>query len=229
MKLTAPIHILKQRAKLLKKADNIPLNVALNQIAKTQGYSSWSLLQNKAVTSRTNSAIEIYNSLKASDMLLIGARPNLGKTKLALEILLQSVKHKRVAYFYSLEYTRSQTLEKLQAIDPNYLHDDDLLRLNFSDEIGDEYIINKCQADSMRNSVIVIDYLQLLDQKRHKPELQVQVKRLKTFADETGCIMVFISQIDRMFEQNNQAKPNGQDVRLPNPLDLSLFNKTVFI
>lgn len=47
MNLSAPIHQLKRRARLLSRAEHIPLHVALDRIAVEEGYRSWSLLAAK--------------------------------------------------------------------------------------------------------------------------------------------------------------------------------------
>lgn len=44
MNLSAPINELKRKAKLLRRAEGIPLNQALTRIAKEEGYASWGLL-----------------------------------------------------------------------------------------------------------------------------------------------------------------------------------------
>ena len=44
MNLSAPINELKRKAKLLHRAEGIPLNQALASIAKEEGYASWGLL-----------------------------------------------------------------------------------------------------------------------------------------------------------------------------------------
>jgi replicative DNA helicase len=71
------------------------------------------------------------------------------------------------------------------------------------------------------------DYLQLLDQKRENPELMSQFRTLASF--DRGLILVFVSQIDRSYDPSTKPCPDLTDVRLPNPLDLKLFNKTCFM
>lgn len=44
MKLSAPIYILKRRAKLLSRQTRMPLSRALNKIAKDEGHENWSQL-----------------------------------------------------------------------------------------------------------------------------------------------------------------------------------------
>ena len=80
-----------------------------------------------------------------------------------------------------------------------------------------------------RGTLVVIDYLQLLDQKRENPELSVQIRALRAFARERGLVLVFISQVDRSYDSASKPFPDIGDIRLPNPLDLSLFNKTCFL
>ena len=56
-----------------------------------------------------------------------------------------------------------------------------------------------------------------------------QVRALKSFARDKGVIVVFISQIDRSYDPSLKPCPDLDDVRLPNPLDLKLFDKTCFL
>lgn len=44
MKLSAPINELKRKAKLIRRKEDIPLNRALERIAKEEGHASWGLL-----------------------------------------------------------------------------------------------------------------------------------------------------------------------------------------
>jgi hypothetical protein len=41
--------------------------------------------------------------------------------------------------------------------------------------------------------------------------------------------MVFISQIARSYEMSTKPFPDMADLRLPNPLDLTLFDKSCFL
>ena len=56
-----------------------------------------------------------------------------------------------------------------------------------------------------------------------------QVRALRHFARERGLILVFLSQIDRSYDPTRKPLPDIDDVRLPNPLDLSLFDQTCFL
>jgi replicative DNA helicase len=75
----------------------------------------------------------------------------------------------------------------------------------------------------------VIDYLQLLDQKRLHAPLAEQVAALEAFARERGTLIVFVSQIARSYDPAKSPTPSLSDVRLPNAIDLALFTKTCFL
>lgn len=110
--------------------------------------------------------------------------------------------------------------------DPVVFHS--VFQFDASDEINAEYITAQLSAAPV-GTVVVIDYLQLLDQKRENPKLMAQVSALKTCANKRGLIMVFISQIDRSFDPSAKRCPGLSHVRLPNPLDLKLFTQTCFL
>ena len=97
-----------------------------------------------------------------------------------------------------------------------------------SDAISADYIAKRMAA-APRGSLVVVDYLQLLDQRRKNSALTVQVRALKSFARDKGLIVVFVSQIDRSYDPSIKPCPDLDDVRLPNPLDLKLFDKTCFL
>jgi replicative DNA helicase len=228
MKLSAPIFVLKAQAKEVKKSKSIQLSEALNQIAQREGYVSWSLLQSKAGDTYPKTSDEILDYLIPGDLVLIGSRPGLGKTAFALRLLLQAVDEGKRCFFFTLEYSRREVAAKAAEINELIGDNDPKLTFDFSDEISSDYIIQKTKGQLELGSLIAVDYLQLLDQKRSKPELQTQIERLKEFAREQKCILVFISQVDRTFDSSGKIPPTLKDVRLPNPLDLDIFNKALF-
>jgi hypothetical protein len=83
-------------------------------------------------------------------------------------------------------------------------------------------------ADAPPRTLVVVDYLQVLDQRRDKPPLEDQVRELKGFARAAGRDRVPVTD-QSYLRPGLQALPRLQDVRLPNPLDLSLFDKACFL
>ncbi len=226
MTLSAPIHQLKRKARLLSRRERIPLHAALDRIAGEEGYRSWSLLIAKQPG--MTSVRALWPLLDAGDLVLIAGRPGQGKTLAGLALLAKAMRAGRRGVFLTLEYTPADVLSRLRAIN---IEPDDFAGLfdcDCSDAISADYIAARL-ADAPHGTVAVIDYLQLLDQRRETPELSLQVRALKVFARERGLILVFLSQIDRSYEGSGKPFPEIADVRLPNPLDLALFDKTCFV
>ncbi|WP_194482359.1 DNA helicase [Bradyrhizobium sp. CCBAU 53338] len=226
MKLSAPIHHLKRKAKRLSREGGIPLHDALDRVAATEGFSAWSMLAAKAAA--MTPANKLFPQFGPGDLVLIGARPGQGKTLMSLELAVEAMKSGHRAAFFSLEYTEKEVLDGLRTIGVEPAPFDKLLEVDCSDAISADYIV-KQMATAPRGTVVVIDYLQLLDQRRENPDLTVQVRALRSFARDKGLIVVFISQIDRSYDPAVKPCPDLGDVRLPNPLDLKLFDKTCFL
>ena len=226
MKLSVPIYHLKRRARALSRDESIPLNKALDRIARQEGFNSWSLLSAKA--SVTTPSSELLAQLSPGDLVLLGARPGHGKTLMGLKLIVEAMKLGRRGVFFTLEYNETDVVSRFKTIGGDMSVFTDLFEFDNSNAINADYIMDRL-APAQPDTVVVIDYLQLLDQKRSNPELMIQVRALKAFARDNRLIIVFISQIDRSYDAAAKPCPDLADVRLPNPLDLSLFDKSCFM
>jgi replicative DNA helicase len=226
MRLSAPVYHLKREAKLLARKDDIPLHLALDRIATREGFDNWSLLASKA--SAATPASKLFAQMAPGDLVLVGARPGQGKTLMSLKLALEAMRSGNRAVFFTLEYSERDVLDRFRAIGADPAQFGGLFEFDNSDAVSADYIIGKL-GSAPRGTLVVIDYLQLLDQKRENPDLMAQVRTLKSFARERGLILVFISQIDRSYDPRIKSCPDISDVRLPNPLDLSLFDKACFL
>lgn len=216
MKTTVPIYQLKRKAKLLARQTSTPLHAALDRLAIEQGYRSWSLLSAKHA--ETSSAEILYRSLKRGDMLLVGARPRQGKTLMALSLAIEAMKAGNSAFFFSLDYTPADILGRFRALEVEPQRFGDQFSFDCSDAINAGYMIEALET-AAAGTLVVVDYLQLLD----------QVSTLESFARKRGLIIVFVTQIDRAYDEATKPLPDIADVRLPNPLDLSKFSRTCFL
>ena len=226
MKLSAPVYRLKRKAKELARKDDIPLHLALDRVAVAEGFGAWSLLAAKSA--ETLSAEGLLARLEPGDLLLIGARPGHGKTLLSLQLAVEAMKAGRRAVFFTLEYTARDVLGRFRALGVDPAQFDALFSFDDSEAISADHIM-RVLAEAPRGTLAIVDYLQLLDQKRGNPELGAQVSALKAFAQARGVVLAFISQIDRSYDPAAKPCPDLSDVRLPNPLDLSLFSKSCFL
>lgn len=226
MILSSPIYKLKRRAKLLARANDIKLHVALNQVATQEGFKDWGHLASNY--SKKTPAKEVIRQMSSGDMVLISARPGHGKTLLGLELIALAEKNCRTGYFFTLDYNETDVWDRIEKLGFHAQGFDRPVVVDTSDNICAAHIIEGL-GNMPDEALIVVDYLQLLDQKRSNPPLDDQVRSLKKFAVEHGAIVVLISQIDRGFELSSSGLPSIDDIRLPNPVDLSLFDKRCFL
>lgn len=229
MQLSAPIFQLKRQAKQLSRDLGLPLHAALDRIARQEGFSSWSLLAMQISRASNNHPSSVLlEGLCPGDLVLLGARPGHGKTMMGLELIAEAVKAGRKGVFFTLEFNEQDAWQRFQSVAGDLKHERADIQIDVSDAISAEYVMDRLSA-APRGTVVVIDYLQIMDQRRDKPVLSKQVSALKTFAEQSGVIMVFLSQIDRAYELSKKPIPELTDVRLPNPLDLALFDKACFL
>lgn len=226
MNLSAPIFRLKRQAKLLSRETNAPLHLSLDEVAKREGYRSWSHLASSS--SHDRPAPKLLAHFVPGDLVLLGARPGHGKTLLGLELAVEAARADRRSFFFSLEESESSISDRLRGLGFDIGEVGNTLVIDTSDAIYADHIIERVGA-GQDNSVVVVDYLQLLDQRRRNPELAVQVKALASFARAASAIIVTISQIDRSFDMEGKSLPDLSNVRLPNPVDLARFTKTCFL
>ena len=194
-------------------------------MAVEEGFGSWSLLSAKA---GKHPAKALLSQLEPGDLLLIGARPLQGKTLLSVELAIEAMRQHHLAMFYSLDLTTDALggcFTNVGAKRDSYAE-----RFHFdgSDEISAAYIIEQ-SAEALRGTLIIVDYLQLLDQRRDTPPLQEQVRALRDHAAKRALIIAVIAQIDRAYDASRKPCPDVSDVRLPNAVDLNLFTKCCFL
>jgi len=226
MKFSAPIYILKQQARAFARKGRIPLHEALDRIAKQEGFDNWSLLAAKWNTDKPDSSL--LRHLRPGELVLLAARPGEGKTLLSLGLAAEWMARGNRAAFFTLEFTRADVLRCFDTLEKDVKDLTGLFTVDDSDGISADYIVAQL-GSAPPNMFIVVDYLQLLDQKRENPPLAEQVMQLKQFARQHQAIIVFLSQVHRRYDPATKPVPTLTDIRLPNPLDLKLFDKACLL
>ncbi|MBP5153692.1 MAG: replicative DNA helicase [Lachnospiraceae bacterium] len=181
--------------------------------------------------------------LHPADFILIAARPSVGKTALALNIL-QHVCFRRgeCAAIFSLEMSREQLANRLfameshvdsQAIRTGDLSDSDWdrliegvntvgsSRLIIDDTPGISYseMRTKCRKYKLQYGLklIVIDYLQLMSGSSRSESRQQEIteisRSLKALAREMEAPVIALSQLSRAPEARSDHRPMLSDLR----------------
>ena len=176
MQYSAPIFVLKRRAKSLAREAGIPLHQALNEMAAQEGYNSWShLASSSAKETLANETLtnEILFQLQPGDLWLIGARPKQGKTRLGLELAAGASRIGRIGYFFTLDDNTRDVAEQYASIgyDP---HSTDVV-VDTSDDISADHIID--HLSEARPTLVVVDYLQILTRSAPTQALIVKCRR----------------------------------------------------
>lgn len=222
----APLFILKAQATRLARAERLPRHVALDRIAALHGFPRWSLLAERAREARPVS--QVLADTEPGRLVLIAGRPQQGKTMLGMRLAFEAARRVGRSAVFSLDapaeelrtcYTRAGGSAEVW---------ERQLHLDTADDTTAARIAERAEGVG-RGGVVLVDYLQLLDQRRTAPEVEDQVRDLRSFARARGAIVAVLSQIDRRFLATGRELPGLDDVRLPNPLDLGLFDRAVFL
>lgn len=178
--------------------------------------------------------------LNRSDLIILAARPGMGKTSFALNIALHAAKkgRKKVAFF-SLEMTKEQLVSRLLSTEgliqgtklrTGELDDDEWVRLiEAADVINKTQIylddtpgitVNEIKAKLRRLKevdLVIVDYLQLMSSSRiinnHVQEISEITRNLKILAKEINVPVITLSQLSRASEQRTEHKPQLSDLR----------------
>jgi len=181
--------------------------------------------------------------MQDSNLLILAARPGIGKTTLALNIALNvATKSKMPVGFFSLEMSKEELVDRLlvgQAdidawrLKTGKLSDDDYKRLTQAmGELSDAPILiddtpgisilemrTKARKLKMEKDLklIIVDYLQLANAGRHFDsrvnEVSFVSQNLKNLARELRVPVLAISQLSRAVEQRGSKKPQLADLR----------------
>ena len=183
------------------------------------------------------------SGLQPSDLILVAARPSMGKTAFVLNIAQYVAFHEDMATaIFSLEMSKEQLVNRLFSLESRV--DAQLLRSgNLSDAdwekliegagiIGKSHLIiddtpgisiselrSKCRKYKLEHDLklVIIDYLQLMTGSGRSDSRQQEIsdisRSLKQVARELNVPVIALSQLSRQVEQRPDHRPMLSDLR----------------
>ena len=185
----------------------------------------------------------ILLGMQSGQFIVIAARPAMGKTALAMNILINACKrHPLPMVIFSLEMMAEELSKRVLAAEakiPANLLRTKNFRADDIRELGDvvqnlsEYpvfindsgestiydILSQCRKIKAEQGLglIVVDYLQLMRSHSNNPSREQQISEisrgLKTMAKELECPVIGLSQLNRAAESRPNKRPNTAELR----------------
>lgn len=186
---------------------------------------------------------DLTNGLHAGQMIIVAARPAMGKSTLALDFCrAASINNNLASVFFSLEMTRSEITMRLLSAEAkvplNHIRNgkmdsadwDKLARhmgkvssapmfIDDSPNMTMMEIRAKARRLKQRHDLrlIVIDYMQLMSSGRKVESRQLEVsefsRQIKLLAKELELPIIALSQLNRGPEQRSDKRPMMSDLR----------------
>lgn len=186
---------------------------------------------------------EMTSGFHKSDLIILAARPSVGKTAFALNIAKNMALHANVPVgIFSLEMSKEQLAQRLLGME-SLIELQKIRRGNLSDEewqrllnatgrlykaniiVDDEANLDprslRAKARRMKKEygieVVFIDYLQLMSIRSHRENRQQEIseisRSLKLLARELNISIIALSQLSRAVEQREDKRPRLSDLR----------------
>jgi replicative DNA helicase len=184
----------------------------------------------------------LLGGLQKSDLVVLAARPSMGKTSLALDIMRHvAVDLKQPVGIFSLEMSKDQLVDRLLSsqsdvnlwkIRTGHLNDEDFEKIGqamgelsespifIDDAAGSNIMEIRTKARRLQSEhgvgLIVVDYLQLMEgrnQENRVQEVSEISRALKLLARELNVPVLALSQLSRGVESRPDKVPQLADLR----------------
>lgn len=186
---------------------------------------------------------EMTSGFQPGDMILVAARPSMGKTTFSINIAQHAaLRDGKSVVVFSLEMSKEQLANKILSAEANV----DMLKLRTGDLTEDDWanigkvagpiassrifiddtagvtvmeMRSKCRRIKIEHGIdmILIDYLQLMSGSARSESRQQEVseisRSIKALAKEMECPVIALSQLSRAPEQRADHRPMLSDLR----------------
>lgn len=181
---------------------------------------------------------ECLGGLEGGDVIVIGARPAVGKSALVTQILMNMGKAGKRVLLYNLEMREAQVYERMVSRlsgihlsrirrGKSFLGDEKdrfttanegLKKLDVWISSGAKTVSEiRQECRNMGADCIIIDYLQLVRADRHYSNRSSEVgdisKSIKALAMELNCPVIVLSQLNRLSEGRETKEPTMSELR----------------
>lgn len=199
----------------------------------------------EGITSGFKDLDSLTQGFQKSDLIIIAGRPSMGKTALGLNIAVNIIKNTKFpVLFFSLEMSKNQIMYRLLSMETKInqirlkngkLYENDWIKLNkmikilskfpfFIDDTANLTIqdirtkIKMILFEQNKLSLVIIDYIQLIQNSKLENENRVQelskiTRSLKMIAREFKIPIIGLSQLSRNVENRIDKKPILSDLR----------------
>lgn len=180
---------------------------------------------------------------RKSDLILVAARPAMGKTSFVLNILSDVVlRQKKSAVFFSLEMPKEQLVQRMLSISTEinmgkintgnltdkewgkiFVDSGNIASSKLIIDDNSDLTLAKCRSKCRKYKaedgidMIIIDYLQLMSSDRYSDQRQQQIaeisRGLKIMARELEVPVIALSQLSRGVEKREDKRPLLSDLR----------------
>ncbi len=185
----------------------------------------------------------LCSGLQPTDLIILAARPSMGKTALALNIAYEVAANQGLSVaLFSLEMGKEQLVNRMLCAEARVdqyrlrtgsLRDEDWDRLTeaaarlqdvplFIDDTGGASLRDiRARAKRLQAerglALVVVDYVQLMQPNRRAENRQQEIAQisrgLKELAKELDVPVLALSQLSRAVEQRQEKKPQMSDLR----------------
>ena len=223
--------------------DNVPIRkIVMNALQRIEAAS----MNDGNITGIATGFFDLdvmTSGMQPADLVLIAARPSMGKTAFVLNIAQHAAfKLKRPVAIFSLEMSKEQLVNRLfsleSSVDAQHLRNGQLdenewekliesagvigkskLIIDDTPGISIQELRSKCRRFKLEHGLdmIIIDYLQLMSgggrSESRQQEISEISRSLKALAREMNVPVLALSQLSRAVEQRPDHRPMMSDLR----------------